>query len=417
MLQIGTLFHLVLLTGLSAPHLATAGSLHWSQRPFEERLEHAKRLLRESPLIDGHNDVPMDIRSVVNNRLEDFPFDQNLTEIEPWASRTSCPTDLPRLRAGLLGGQFWSAYVPCSSQYKNAATQTLEQIDVIHRLVKKYPDDLQFVDKADDILAAHANGKIASMIGVEGGHSMDASLGILRTFYDAGVRYMTLTHMCNTPWGDNSEMEDTPEFEGLTPWGENVIKEMNRLGMFVDLAHVSAQTMRDALDASVAPVIFSHSNARTVHDVHRNVPDDVLRRMPENGGVVMVNFVPFYLTDDYSSASISHVVEHINYIRDLIGEDHVGIGSDFNGIPFTPIGLEDVSKFPYLFAELLLDEERWNDESLKKLAGLNLIRAFKKMEEVRDSLSGVTPVEEPIPRDDVIDHLDCVNEWPAPKPE
>ncbi|XP_064117062.1 dipeptidase 1-like [Macrobrachium nipponense] len=414
LLQKRRLLHLVVLIGISA-QLISAGSLHWGNRPFEERLEHAKRILRESPLIDGHNDVAMDIRSVVQNRLEEFPFDQNLTEIEPWASRMACNTDLPRLRAGLLGGQFWSAFVPCSSQYKNAASQTLEQIDVIHRLVKKYPDDLQFVDSADDILAAHANGKIASMIGVEGGHSMDASLGVLRTFYNAGVRYMTITHSCNTPWGDTAGMEDTPEFDGLSPWGKSVIGEMNRLGMFVDLAHVSAQTMRDALEVSVAPVIFSHSNARGVCDVHRNVPDDVLLRLRENGGVIMVNFFPAYLSDDPNSANISSVVEHINYIRDLIGEDYVGIGSDFNGVPFFPIGLEDVSKYPHLFAELLLDEERWNDESLKKLAGLNLIRAFREMEKVRDDLSGMSPFDEPIPREDIVDHLDCVNEWPKPK--
>ncbi|XP_066938803.1 dipeptidase 1-like [Macrobrachium rosenbergii] len=400
-LQMTTVFPLVLLMGIST-RLSAAGSLHWAQRPYEERLEHAKRILRESPLIDGHNDVAMDIRAVVSNRLEEFPFDQNLTEIEPWASRMAFATDLPRLRAGLLGGQFWSAFVPCSSQYKNAATQTLEQIDVIHRLVEKYPGDLQFVDSADGILAAHADGKIASLIGVEGGHSMDASLGVLRTFYNAGVRYMTITHSCNTPWGDNAGMEDTPEFGGLSPWGESVIQEMNRLGMFVDLAHASAQTMRDALAVSVAPVIFSHSNARAVCAVRRNVPDDVLLTLRENGGVIMVNFFPVFLSDDPYNTTISNVVEHINYIRDLIGEDYVGIGSDFNGVSFLPIGLEDVSKYPDLFAELLLDEERWNDESLKKLAGLNLIRAFKEIEKVRDDLSGMLPVDEPIPRGDSV---------------
>ncbi|CAL4071919.1 unnamed protein product [Meganyctiphanes norvegica] len=349
---------------------------------FAKRLSHARDILDEVPLIDGHNDLVMNIRSKLYNRLQEFPFDQDLTEIEPWASMSNSHTDIPRIKAGKLGGQFWSAFVSCSSQYKNALTQTLEQIDVIHRLVERYPDDLAWVDTADGILDAHAAGKVASMIGVEGGHSMDSSLGTLRIFYNVGVRYMTLTHGCNTPWADNSQAEpDGIEFDGLTEWGEIVVKEMNRLGMFVDISHVAQQTMHDVLDVTRAPVIASHSDTRALCDVPRNVPDDVLIRIAENGGVVMVNFLPYFLTGT-NNATLFDVIDHINHIRNVAGVDHVGIGSDFDGITEAPEGLEDVSQYPNLFAELMLDP-LWSDDDLKKLAGLNLVRAFKEMEQVR----------------------------------
>lgn len=382
---------------------------------FAERLRRARDILDEVPLIDGHNDLVMNIRSKLYNRLDQFPFDQNLTEIEPWASSPNCHTDLPRIRHGKLGGQFWSAFVGCSSQYKNALTMTLEQIDVIHRLVERYPDDLAWVDTADGILEAHAAGKVASMIGVEGGHSMDSSLGTLRIFYNVGVRYMTLTHSCNTPWADNSQAEvdgnSGIEFDGLTEWGELVVKEMNRLGMFVDISHVAQQTMHDVLDVTRAPVIASHSDARALNDVPRDVPDDVLVKIAENRGVVMVNFLPYFLTGT-STATLYDVIDHINHIRDVAGVEHVGIGSDYEGITETPEGLEDVSQYPNLFAELMLDPN-WSDDDLKLLAGMNLVRAFKEMEQARDSLSDELPWEEPIPKADLEGHLNCTHLWPS----
>nr|XP_027235558.1 dipeptidase 1-like [Penaeus vannamei] len=376
-----------------------------------ERLAHARAILSEVPLIDGHNDLVMNIRTVLENQLEDFPFDKNLTEVEPWASRSNCHTDIPRLRAGQVGAQFWSAYVPCRSQYKNALTQTLEQIDVIHRLVDKFPEDLQLVTSSEGILNAHAHGKIGCMVGVEGGHSMDSSLGTLRTFYRQGVRYMTLTHMCNTPWADNSAAEpEHLEFDGLTAWGETVVKEMNRLGMLVDISHVASQTMNDVLDITRAPVIFSHSDTRALCNITRNIPDDVLVRLHENGGIAMVNFLPDFLSCS-STATLQDVVAHINHIRDIAGPDHVGLGSDYEGITTVPEGLEDVSKYPYIFAELLLDP-KWTDEDLKKLAGMNLIRVFQEVERVRDQLAGEAPWDAFIPSEDIADHLDCVNPWP-----
>ncbi|XP_042210732.1 dipeptidase 1-like isoform X2 [Homarus americanus] len=383
--------------------------------PLSERLAHARAILGEVPLVDGHNDLAMTIRKVVNNQLAQFPFHQDLTKLEPWASQTSSHTDLPRLRKGHLGGQFWSAWVPNDSQYKNAVTQTLEQIDVIKRLVDRYPDDLQFVTTADGILEAHAKGKIASLIGVEGGHTIDSSLGVLRIFYNEGVRYLTLTHTSNTPWADSSVSESGDkgqhiEFDGLSAWGKVVVKEMNRLGMLVDISHVASQTMKDVLNVTRAPVIFSHSNARAIRNITRNVPDDILVRLRENGGVAMVNFFTAFLVDDLNTASIKSVVAHINHIRKVAGVDHVGIGSDFDGMHRPPKGLEDTSKYPDLFAELLLDPS-WTDEDLKKLAGLNIIRAFREVEKVRDELKCEDPWDQPIPREDIKDHLHCVNTW------
>ncbi|XP_042210734.1 dipeptidase 1-like isoform X4 [Homarus americanus] len=388
--------------------------------PLSERLAHARAILGEVPLVDGHNDLAMTIRKVVNNQLAQFPFHQDLTKLEPWASQTSSHTDLPRLRKGHLGGQFWSAWVPNDSQYKNAVTQTLEQIDVIKRLVDRYPDDLQFVTTADGILEAHAKGKIASLIGVEGGHTIDSSLGVLRIFYNEGVRYLTLTHTSNTPWADSSVSESGDkgqhiEFDGLSAWGKVVVKEMNRLGMLVDISHVASQTMKDVLNVTRAPVIFSHSNARAIRNITRNVPDDILVRLRENGGVAMVNFFTAFLVDDLNTASIKSVVAHINHIRKVAGVDHVGIGSDFDGMHRPPKGLEDTSKYPDLFAELLLDPS-WTDEDLKKLAGLNIIRAFREVEKVRDNLRGEAPWDQPIPQKEVQGRLQCVNAWPAKPP-
>ncbi|KAG7175429.1 Dipeptidase 1-like 1 [Homarus americanus] len=408
--------------------------------PLSERLAHARAILGEVPLVDGHNDLAMTIRKVVNNQLAQFPFHQDLTKLEPWASQTSSHTDLPRLRKGHLGGQFWSAWVPNDSQYKNAVTQTLEQIDVIKRLVDRYPDDLQFVTTADGILEAHAKGKIASLIGVEGGHTIDSSLGVLRIFYNEGVRYLTLTHTSNTPWADSSVSESGDkgqhiEFDGLSAWGKVVVKEMNRLGMLVDISHVASQTMKDVLNVTRAPVIFSHSNARAIRNITRNVPDDILVRLVgvsssgwwvslrqaggclfvrlrENGGVAMVNFFTAFLVDDLNTASIKSVVGECLSVNLLGSHKRDELTSTISGrwreLITPPKGLEDTSKYPDLFAELLLDPS-WTDEDLKKLAGLNIIRAFREVEKVRDELKCEDPWDQPIPREDIKDHLHCVN--------
>ncbi|XP_042890929.1 dipeptidase 1-like [Penaeus japonicus] len=408
-MQLLKILHLLLVMRWAASHASPEG------KSQEERLSHARALLAEVPLVDGHNDLASNIREALENRVEDFPFEKNLTEIEPWASMEYSQTDLPRLRAGQVGGQFWSVWVPCSSQYKNAATQTLEQIDALKRLFDKYQEDLLFVTTAKGVEEAHALGKIGSLLGVEGGHSMDSSLAVLRAFYREGVRYMTLTHSCNNPWADSSVVEEQTdskelEFDGLTAWGELVVKEMNRLGMLVDISHSASRTMHRVLNITRAPVIFSHSDVRALCNITRNVPDDVLARMPENGGVVLVNFFPYFLSCS-SDATVRDIVDNINHIRDVAGVDHVGIWSDFDGINSVPQGLEDVSKYPNLFAELLLDP-RWSDEDLKKLAGLNVLRALREAERVRDELAGEVPWDQFIPAEDVAGHLTCSNPWP-----
>lgn len=378
--------------------------------PLERRLEHARKLLREAPLVDGHNDLPVSLRNLLENRLQDFPFERNLSAIEPFASDSRW-TDLVKLRAGGVGGQFWSLYTPCRSQFKNAVSLVLEQADVVTRLVERYPEHLQLVTTADGILSAHAQGKIASLLGVEGGHNIDSSLAVLRILYRVGVRYMTLTHTCNTPWAVSSsaasaaEGRRAAESGGLSPFGEIVVKEMNRLGMLVDLSHVAPATMRDALRVTRAPVIFSHSSARALCNDSRNVPDDVLLKVRDNGGLVMVTFVARFLSCG-PTATLQDVLDHINHIRDVAGVDHIGLGGDYNGTPVLPEGLEDTSKYPYLFAELLKDS-RWAEEDLKKLAGLNLVRVFRQVEQVRDQLAAESPWEDRLAGEIAAEHETC----------
>jgi membrane dipeptidase len=370
-------------------------------------LERARALHRQVPLIDGHNDYPWALRENAARDLDKL----DITQPQP-----SIMTDIPRLRAGGVGGQFWSVYVPADIQGQGAVTATLEQIDIVHRMMRKYPQAFELALTADDVERIFKKGKIASLIGMEGGHSIDNSLGALRMFHRLGARYMTLTHSRNIPWADSAT--DTPVLGGLSPFGEAVVREMNWLGMLVDLSHVSPDTMADAIAVSQAPVIFSHSSARAVNDVPRNVPDAVLQMLPKNKGVVMVTFVPGFLSPSVTAwgklqtaeenrlkqltpsdpaaiktgldawtkahpaprATIADAANHIDHIKKIAGIDHIGLGGDFDGITSVPEGLEDVSTYPALTAELL--RRGYKDDEIKKILGLNILRVMRAAEEV-----------------------------------
>ncbi|PBC30728.1 Dipeptidase [Apis cerana cerana] len=369
--------------------------------------------LNNVPLIDGHNDLPYNLYRLLGNNLDQFDFTKNLSDDKLWGKHVcvSCTTDLPRLKKGKVGAQFWAAYVDCSSQYKDAVSLTLRQIDVIKRLIRKYPNDLQFVTKAEDITDAWNNKKIASMIGVEGGHSIDSSLAVLRLYYDLGVRYMTLTHMCNTPWADASTVT-TGGINNLTDFGRAVVYEMNRLGMLVDLSHVSHNVMREVLAISKAPIIFSHSSVFTLCRNNRNVPDDVLHTVKRNNGIVMVNFYSEFVNCNTSrKATMRDVIDHINYIRNLIGPNHIGIGADYDGVNTMPEGLEDVSKYSELFDRIYDSGPNWTKDEMEKLAGKNLIRVLKAAEKVRDEMAESGHVRQDIlaPKEiyqaQIVDHL------------
>ncbi|MBI4543953.1 MAG: membrane dipeptidase, partial [Gemmatimonadetes bacterium] len=360
------------------------------QPPDARLLARARALLAQVPLVDGHNDLPSKL-------LEEARGDPARFDLA--ARQPRFHTDIPRLREGRVGAQFWAAYVTVDSIPAGAALRHgLREIDMVHRLTRRYPD-LELARTAADIERIHRQGRIASLIGVEGGHAIQSSLSALRMFHELGVRYMTLTHWQTTDWADAAT--DTPEHNGLTEFGEEVVREMNRLGMFVDLSHVSAETMQDALRVSQAPVIFSHSSARAIMGHPRNVPDDVLRLLPQNGGVVMVNFCWCFIPpeagvwsaqrdsagealrrelDDAREiqrrlaawveahprprGTVATVADHIDHIRKVAGVDQLGMGSDFDGIDAAPVGLEDVSGFPNLFAELL--RRGYTEEELKK---------------------------------------------------
>ncbi|MGH8262837.1 MAG: dipeptidase [Steroidobacterales bacterium] len=369
-------------------------------------LEHAHKLLASAILFDGHNDLPWAIRTDKKTPNDVVAYDLR--------KPTTGNTDIPRLRQGGLSAQFWSVYVPGELTTGWAHTQ-LEQIDLARRMIAQYPDVFQFAGTAADIRNAKKHGRIGSMLGIEGGHAIENSLGALRAYYDLGVRYMTLTHNTNTDWADSAA--DVPAHHGLTPFGEQVVLEMNRIGMLVDLAHVSAETMDDALRVSRAPVIFSHSSARAICNVPRNVPDDILKRLPANGGVVMVAFVSGFTDPDVAkvmqpvieeynrraravkteeertalfnnimtgvkmpTTTVAKVADQIDYIRKVAGVEHVGIGSDFDGNTAWPVGLSDVSMYPNLFAELI--HRGWTDKDLKLLAGENVLRALEQAEKV-----------------------------------
>ncbi|HEX7091272.1 MAG TPA: dipeptidase [Longimicrobiales bacterium] len=348
-----------------------------------EHQETVRRVLSRVPLFDGHNDLAWAIRE-----YEAAPHD-----VYAYDLRGTVPghTDIARLRKGMVGAQFWSVYIPFEATREGAARVQLEQIDIARQMIRRYPDVFEQAYSVSDVERIFGSGKIASVLGMEGGHAIENSLGALRAYYDLGVRYMTLTHSANIDWADSCC--EPPRLGGLSEFGKEVVREMNRLGMLVDLSHTSPETMHDALDVSEAPVIFSHSSARAVTDHPRNVPDDVLRRLPENGGVVMVTFVPSFVNADvarWSSlpreqrkgseprATMDDVIRHIEHVRQVAGVDHVGIGGDFDGITSVVQGLEDVSTYPALFAELA--RRGWSEEDLAKLAGGNILRAWREAE-------------------------------------
>jgi membrane dipeptidase len=368
--------------------------------------EEALRLHRECLVFDGHNDLPWRLRD-----LEDM----DLRKLDLRKQQKDGHTDIPRLRKGGVGAQFWSAFVPAETRKTGEAVRmTLEQIDLIHRLARTYPDVFELALTADDVVRIHKEGKIASLIGVEGGHSIDNSLGVLRSLYALGVRYMTLTHSETLDWADSAT--DEPKSHGLSPFGEQVVREMNRLGMLVDISHVSAETMRHAIRVSRAPVIASHSSALALADHPRNVPDDVLRLVQKNGGVVMINFFSGFVVPEGArmmremfqqvrelqkkypdkrafrtameawrkehkvpTGSVHHVVDHIEHVIAVAGVDHVGLGSDFDGIMTTPRQLDDVSCYPYITQELL--NRGHSKEDIKKVLGGNILRVLRQAEQ------------------------------------
>ena len=361
------------------------------------------------PLVDGHNDLAWEMRKLVAYDLDEIDLTQNVPALQ---------TDLPRLRAGGVGAQFWSVFVPTSLQADSAVTATLEQIDFVYALATRHAGELALATTADQVESVHASGRIASLLGMEGGHSINESLGTLRMMRALGVRYMTLTHNDNLPWADSAT--DEPVLGGLSPFGEDVVREMNRIGMLVDLSHVSADVMRQALRVTGAPVIFSHSSARAVCDVPRNVPDDVLGELSANGGVCMVTFVPMFVSpacatwlsecreivvqrggdpkvfEDVDSvmtervenapppvATVDDVVAHVEHVRDVAGVDHIGLGGDYDGSRFMPVGLEDVSGYPRLFDALA--RRGWSDADLGRLAGANVLRVLRAADDLAGS--------------------------------
>ena len=399
---------LVLLTGNAA-----AQSIH---SKVQARID---RVLKRTPLIDGHNDVAEQLAEDYAHRVEGL--ESGTAERQP----QPLMTDMARLRQGRVGGQFWSVWIEGTVTGDEAIRQTIERIDIVHRMIAAYPNDLEQAYSANDIVRIHRKGKVASMIGIEGGRQIGGSLAALRVFHRLGARSMTLTHDQTTEWGDSGT--DDPKHDGLSPFGIEVVKEMNRLGMLVDLSHVSPETMKDAIAASRAPVIFTHSNARALDDHPRNVPDDVLRLVAENGGVVMATFVPRFLSKPawerfaarkaeearlkamlpqsseqvaaelakWDSANpsprvtISDVADHIEHIARVAGHDHVGIGGDFDGSSPTVDGLDGVEDYPSLFAELI--RRGWSDRNLAKLAGGNILRVMRRAEAVAAKMKDEPP--------------------------
>jgi membrane dipeptidase len=413
--------------------LSSASALAASN-DYQERLD---RVLKQTPLIDGHNDLPWEIRERNKGRLSTIDLKSDTSKLTPPPDSAPLMTDIPRLRAGHVGGQFWSVWVPVNIKGPEAVQTTIEQIDLVKRMAARYPADFAMAETAAEVRRIHRAGKIACLIGIEGGHQVNNSLAVLRQMYDLGARYMTLTHVLDIDWADAAT--DAPVHHGLTPFGVEVVHEMNRLGMLVDLSHVSPETMRAALAATRAPVIFSHSSARAIVDHPRDVPDDILAMVTRNGGVVMVNFNPGYVSAArnqwdadraaelarYSSppygglyigqpdrakaalekwesehpkpvTTVAQVADHIDHIRQVAGVDHVGLGSDFDGIPEGPSGLDAVDKYPALLEELM--RRGWSDADIAKVAGENILRVMGEAEQVSAKLrAGEAPSEATLP--------------------
>ena len=377
------------------------------------------RILKATPLIDGHNDIAEQLRENYGMKVDGLASGTDQWKPKPLM------TDMARLHEGRVGAQFWSVYIPSEVTGDAAIRETIEQIDIVKRMVMAYPNDLALARTAGDIVRIHQTGRVASLIGIEGGHQIGGNLAALRQFYDLGARYMTLSHFKNNEFADSAT--DDPKYHGITDFGRTVIHEMNRLGMLVDLAHVSDDTMRAALQVSKAPVIFSHSSARALDDHPRNVPDDILKLTAANGGVVMVNFYSAYVSDDLRKwngehaaedarlksllvgqpekrdtamkaweqthpaplASVSQVADHVEHIARIAGYDHVGIGGDLDGIDAAPAGLGSVSGYPLLFAELI--RRGWSDDNLAKFAGGNVLRVLRRAEAIADSMKNELP--------------------------
>ena len=401
----------------SARALVAQGGQPLQNASLAARVAHVKSLLRTTPLVDSHNDLPWAMREDANAPLDVVAYDLN--------KPTKGMTDIARLRKGMVGGQFWSVYIPGEIRDSGFARVQLEQIDIARRVIARYPKDLRWALTAAEVRAAHRAGKIGSLLGMEGGHAIENSLGALRAYYELGARYMTLTHNVTLDWADAAN--DVAKHKGLTPFGKEVVREMNRLGMIVDLSHVSPGVMSNALDVSEAPVMFSHSAARGLTDVPRNVPDSILRRLPKNGGVVMMTFVPGFTSQtvaDYGNritamrdsitkaypgnndaqfkavaawraknptpmATIANVADHMDHIKKLAGADHIGLGGDYDGITETVVGLEDVSKYPDLLAELV--KRGWTDRELRGVAGENILRVLSRTEVVSARLRRERP--------------------------
>ncbi|KWV93717.1 dipeptidase [Erythrobacter sp. AP23] len=419
-----------LLAAAATTALATAGPVS-AQSSAEET---AAAALEAAPVWDGHNDVPIQLRARFGNRITEFDFRDTLDTARD--GRNAMHSDIFRLRQGKVGAQWWSVYVSPSLPEAEAVQATVEQIDVTKRLIARYPNDLQLALTADEVEEAMGAGRIASLLGMEGGHSIGSSLAVLRQMYDLGARYMTLTHGKTLSWADSAT--DAPKHDGLNAFGMDVVREMNRIGMLVDLSHVSEAAMHDALDVARAPVIFSHSGARAVTGHLRNVPDSVLARLPENGGIVMVVALPWFITEDlrqhaadraaekarlealYSGlpdtveaqlakwdaenrppvSTISDMADHIDHIRDVAGIDAIGIGGDYDGMPTGPVGMEDVTGYPALFLELA--ERGYSQEDLEKIAARNMMRVMRAAEAYAASAADMTPIEYAVgePRDE-----------------
>jgi membrane dipeptidase len=411
-------FALAALSLLAAPALA--------QRAPEEVAEAA---LRAAPVFDGHNDVPWQVRQRYRNVIADFDFTDTTKAPAVQGETEGLHTDITRLRKGRVGAQFWSVYVPMTLDEPEAVVAVLEQIDVTKRLLARYPETFALVTTADGAAAAMKRGRIASILGMEGGNSIGESLAVLRQTYDLGVRYLTLTHNKTLSWADAAT--DTPKHDGLSDFGRKIVREMNRMGMLVDLSHVSEATMMDALDEAKAPVIFSHSGARAINGHARNVPDSVLRRLPANGGVVMVVGLPGFLSEELRQRTANRAAEqarleslwrgqptevatrmaawdaanpeprptlsvwadHVDHIRKVAGIDHIGIGGDYDGMPRGPVGAEDVTGYPALFTELA--RRGYSQADLEKIANRNIMRVLRRAEAYAASQKGAAPLETP----------------------